>query len=207
MCMPLIDFTLSCCRFVFRHRPYFFVNNEFHLCFISLTPKGFITPTSKRINTSIIRTLSTTTTDNDNYKLRRTRRRNNIDPLLARLTKDPNFKDGALWSTANEVETTTDDAVDTDNIFPNKGKNPLTLPPRMRFAPSPTGSLHVGGARTALYNWLVAKKGQLDYDKDQAAFVLRVEDTDLARSTKGVSMLKSICCEFDGQFFITHHLF
>ena len=58
----------------------------------------------------------------------------------------------------------------------------------MRFAPSPTGSLHVGGARTALYNWLVAKKGQLDYDRDQAAFVLRVEDTDLARSTKGVCL-------------------
>ena len=48
---------------------------------------------------------------------------------------------------------------------------------RMRFAPSPTGSLHVGGARTALYNWLAAKKtgGQ---------FVLRIEDTDVARSTR-----------------------
>lgn len=47
---------------------------------------------------------------------------------------------------------------------------------RVRFAPSPTGYLHVGGARTALYNYLFAKhhKGQ---------FVLRVEDTDTARST------------------------
>lgn len=47
---------------------------------------------------------------------------------------------------------------------------------RTRFAPSPTGFLHIGGARTALYNWLYAKKhgGQ---------FVLRVEDTDAARST------------------------
>jgi len=54
----------------------------------------------------------------------------------------------------------------------------------MRFAPSPTGSLHVGGARTALYNWLVAKKGQLDFNEGDGAFVLRVEDTDLARSTK-----------------------
>ena len=65
----------------------------------------------------------------------------------------------------------------------------MILPPRMRFAPSPTGSLHVGGARTALYNWLVAKKGQLDFVNDsegEAAFVLRVEDTDLARSTKGM---------------------
>lgn len=70
-------------------------------------------------------------------------------------------------------------------VFPLEGKNPSTEPPRMRFAPSPTGSLHVGGARTALYNWLVAKKGQLDHKKSNAAFVLRVEDTDEARSTKG----------------------
>jgi glutamyl-tRNA synthetase len=49
-------------------------------------------------------------------------------------------------------------------------------PPRLRFAPSPTGYLHVGGARTALINWLYAKKfgGQ---------FLLRIEDTDKARST------------------------
>jgi glutamyl-tRNA synthetase len=55
-----------------------------------------------------------------------------------------------------------------------------------RFAPSPTGSLHVGGARTALYNWLVAKKGQLEHSSptSEAAFVLRVEDTDVARSTR-----------------------
>ncbi|MEJ2308935.1 MAG: glutamate--tRNA ligase [Gammaproteobacteria bacterium] len=48
---------------------------------------------------------------------------------------------------------------------------------RTRFAPSPTGFLHVGGARTALFSWLYAKKhgGQ---------FVLRIEDTDLERSTK-----------------------
>ena len=59
----------------------------------------------------------------------------------------------------------------------------------MRFAPSPTGSLHVGGARTALYNWLVAKKGQLDFVEGDGGFVLRVEDTDVARSTKGEFML------------------
>ena len=49
-------------------------------------------------------------------------------------------------------------------------------PPRLRFAPSPTGYLHVGGARTALFNWLLARKtgGQ---------FLLRIEDTDKARST------------------------
>jgi len=51
------------------------------------------------------------------------------------------------------------------------------LIPRLRFAPSPTGYLHVGGARTALFNWLYARKfgGQ---------FLLRVEDTDKARSTE-----------------------
>lgn len=92
-----------------------------------------------------------------------------------------------MWSTASEVAGDPS-AVgdDIDALFPNKGKNPAELPPRMRFAPSPTGSLHVGGARTALYNWLVARRGQLDFGEDGGAFVLRVEDTDLARSTKGV---------------------
>ena len=47
--------------------------------------------------------------------------------------------------------------------------------PRVRFAPSPTGYLHVGGARTALFNWLFARqKGGI--------FILRIEDTDLERS-------------------------
>lgn len=46
-----------------------------------------------------------------------------------------------------------------------------------RFAPSPTGFLHLGGARTALYSWLPAKK-------DGGKFILRIEDTDLERSTK-----------------------
>lgn len=48
---------------------------------------------------------------------------------------------------------------------------------RVRFAPSPTGYLHVGGARTALYNWLYAKK-------KGGKFILRIEDTDQARSTE-----------------------
>jgi hypothetical protein len=69
--------------------------------------------------------------------------------------------------------------------FPLTGKIPDDMPPRMRFAPSPTGSLHVGGARTALYNWLVAKKGQLDFVGENGAFLVRVEDTDVVRSTKG----------------------
>ena len=48
--------------------------------------------------------------------------------------------------------------------------------PRLRFAPSPTGDLHVGGARTALFNWLYARK-------HGGTFLLRIEDTDKARST------------------------
>jgi len=44
-----------------------------------------------------------------------------------------------------------------------------------RFAPSPTGHLHVGGARTALYNWALAQGG--------GRFLLRIEDTDRARSS------------------------
>jgi glutamyl-tRNA synthetase len=48
--------------------------------------------------------------------------------------------------------------------------------PRVRFAPSPTGYLHVGGARTALFNWLIARKLG-------GVFVLRIEDTDLERSS------------------------
>lgn len=73
---------------------------------------------------------------------------------------------------------------DDEHLFPLKNKNVMECPPRMRFAPSPTGSLHVGGARTALYNWLTAKKGQLDLPNSNAAFILRIEDTDVARSTK-----------------------
>jgi len=48
---------------------------------------------------------------------------------------------------------------------------------RVRFAPSPTGYLHIGGARTALFNWLWARK-------NKGVFVLRVEDTDQSRSTQ-----------------------
>src|SRR3954462_13181907 len=52
-------------------------------------------------------------------------------------------------------------------------------PIRVRFAPSPTGALHIGGARTALYNWLVARHAGPD-----GKFVLRIEDTDRERSTE-----------------------
>ncbi len=48
---------------------------------------------------------------------------------------------------------------------------------RVRFAPSPTGNLHIGGARTALFNWLFARS-------KKAEFILRIEDTDVKRSQK-----------------------
>ena len=46
---------------------------------------------------------------------------------------------------------------------------------RVRFAPSPTGHLHVGNVRTAIFNWLFARKAG-------GAFVIRIEDTDIVRS-------------------------
>src|SRR5712691_3182539 len=48
---------------------------------------------------------------------------------------------------------------------------------RVRFAPSPTGQLHVGNARTALFNWLLARGSG-------GTFILRIEDTDIERSSK-----------------------
>lgn len=51
------------------------------------------------------------------------------------------------------------------------------MKPRVRFAPSPTGFLHIGGARTALFNWLYARH-------TSGTFILRIEDTDVARNTQ-----------------------
>ena len=48
---------------------------------------------------------------------------------------------------------------------------------RVRFAPSPTGFLHIGGVRTALFNYLFARK-------NKGTFLLRIEDTDEERSTQ-----------------------
>ena len=63
----------------------------------------------------------------------------------------------------------------------------ITGPVRVRFAPSPTGFLHIGGVRTALFNWLFAKHygGQ---------FLLRIEDTDEARFVPGAadSLMESL---------------
>ena len=74
---------------------------------------------------------------------------------------------------------------------------------RTRFAPSPTGYLHVGGARTALFSWLYARK-------HGGTFVLRVEDTDLERSTQEsvnaiLEGMTWLGLEYDeGPFFQTH---
>jgi len=54
---------------------------------------------------------------------------------------------------------------------------------RVRFAPSPTGALHIGGARTALYNWLLARGQAYGPDGKPGTLVLRIEDTDRERST------------------------
>ena len=53
----------------------------------------------------------------------------------------------------------------------------MNNPIRVRFAPSPTGPLHIGGMRTALFNYLFAKK-------NNGTFVLRIEDTDQKRFVK-----------------------
>ncbi len=55
-----------------------------------------------------------------------------------------------------------------------------TTPVRVRFAPSPTGYLHVGGARTALFDWLFARK-------NNGTFILRIEDTDISRSSEDMT--------------------
>ncbi|MEJ2515947.1 MAG: glutamate--tRNA ligase [Gammaproteobacteria bacterium] len=55
--------------------------------------------------------------------------------------------------------------------------DPATTPVKTRFAPSPTGFLHIGGVRTALFSWLYARR-------HDGEFVLRIEDTDRARSTE-----------------------
>src|SRR5271155_827662 len=52
--------------------------------------------------------------------------------------------------------------------------HPSGMPPTVRFAPSPTGFLHIGGARTALFNWLFARH-------HHGTFLLRIEDTDKSR--------------------------
>jgi len=63
--------------------------------------------------------------------------------------------------------------------------------PRVRFAPSPTGGLHIGGVRTVLYNYLFAKKHGGD-------FVLRIEDTDQTRFVEGAETYIYQCLDWCG---------
>ena len=62
---------------------------------------------------------------------------------------------------------------------------------RVRFAPSPTGGLHLGGVRTALFNYLFAKK-------HNGTFILRVEDTDQTRFVEGAEEYIVSCLEWCG---------
>lgn len=74
-----------------------------------------------------------------------------------------------------------------------------------RFAPSPTGYLHIGGARTALFNWLFARR-------HQGQFILRIEDTDQVRSTEEsikaiINSMKWLSLDWDrGPFYQTRRL-
>lgn len=67
--------------------------------------------------------------------------------------------------------------IPNDNLLPPDLYSPYIMTTRTRFAPSPTGYLHIGGARTALFSWLFAQK-------TEGKFVLRIEDTDRERSTQ-----------------------
>ena len=158
------------------------------LCLLILLQQAFV-PASRSLAT----TGTTASKEVLTKGLRRSRPARSGDPGMAfveKMQREQNkyrdFRYGAFIQASSATATEDFPAVaELPAVFPLEGKNPADVPPRMRFAPSPTGSLHVGGARTALYNWLVAKKGQLDFPDSDAAFVLRIEDTDVARSTKG----------------------
>jgi glutamyl-tRNA synthetase len=70
----------------------------------------------------------------------------------------------------------------TDNQANRSGTEDV----RVRFAPSPTGSLHIGGGRTALFTWLYAH-GEAQREGKSGAFILRIEDTDRARFVPGAT--------------------
>lgn len=80
-------------------------------------------------------------------------------------------------------------------FWKKSGKNGINCQVRMRFAPSPTGFLHIGGLRTALYGYLFAKK-------NKGKFILRLEDTDIERYVKAAAeaiydSLKWLGLEYD----------
>ena len=64
--------------------------------------------------------------------------------------------------------------------------DPVSGPVRVRFAPSPTGYLHIGGVRTALFNWLFARR-------HGGTFVLRVDDTSAFRGDVAERLKAAVC--------------
>ncbi|MDR2106848.1 MAG: hypothetical protein LBP24_05515, partial [Coriobacteriales bacterium] len=87
---------------------------------------------------------------------------------------------GVTRADGQGAQTSADPAkTEADELFAAFGganNDSATRPVRVRFAPSPTGKLHVGGARTAIYNWAFARH-------NRGSFILRIEDTDPERST------------------------
>src|SRR5690606_9679031 len=83
-----------------------------------------------------------------------------------RATSRPPVTAGARWREVRKLQ------------CPASAHAPLAMTCRTRFAPSPTGYLHIGGARTALYCWLESRHRG-------GEFILRIEDTDRERSTQG----------------------
>ncbi len=81
-------------------------------------------------------------------------------------------------------------AAATAAVFPPAAPHPV-VPPRVRYAPSPTGELHLGGLRTALYNYLYAKK-------HGGTFLLRIEDTDQTRLVPGSAERLAQILEWSG---------
>ena len=69
---------------------------------------------------------------------------------------------------------------------------PTPKPVRVRFAPSPTGQLHIGGFRSALYNYLFAKS------RSGGTFILRIEDTDQSRLVPGAAENLQAMLEWTG---------
>src|SRR5436305_15238882 len=65
-----------------------------------------------------------------------------------------------------------------ENNIQGQHETIVTRKPRLRFAPSPTGLMHIGGYRTALFSWLFARH-------TGGSFILRIEDTDVARTVEG----------------------
>ena len=76
------------------------------------------------------------------------------------------------------VSNTTKRIKETKIVYLQKNIEKMSKPVRVRFAPSPTGPLHIGGVRTALFNYLFAKK-------NNGTFYLRIEDTDQTRFVEG----------------------